>query len=248
MTKPIIIANWKMNLSIKESVALAREFGKIKTKKVDVIVCPTFTALPSVGKILKRTRIALAGQNCAAELRGAYTGEVSARDLADLGCKYVIVGHSERRELAHETDEMVGRKMMEAWSVGLTPIVCIGETVKERESGLTVMAISRQIERIFSETHRLPHDFILAYEPRWTISTAAGGRPATTEDLLEIQEIIHQGLVDIHVDFGRAKLIYGGSVDEKNIADFFRLKKWHGFLVGGASLDISRFKKIVQSF
>ncbi len=248
MTKPLIAANWKMNMTTGESVTfakrLAEEFARLEDR--DVIIAPPFTALYPVAEILRNSGIHLAAQNFHWEKGGAYTGEISAPMLCDIGCRYVLVGHSERRILFGERNEEVNKKAATALAAGLKPIVCIGETLGERESGRTFDILARQIKEGLNNIS--PDDIesvTLAYEPVWAIGT---GKTATTEQAEEVHRFIREEIGGI---FGKAKagetaIIYGGSVKPDNIAGLMDQPDINGALVGGASLDFESFAKIIK--
>jgi len=248
MTKPLIAANWKMNMTTGESVAFARklteEFARLEGR--DVVIAPPFTSLYPVAEILRNSGIHLAAQNLHWEKAGACTGEISAPMLSDIGCRYVLVGHSERRTLFGERDEEVNRKAKTALAAGLKPIVCIGETLDERESGRTFDILARQIkEGLNNISHNDMKNVTLAYEPVWAIGT---GKTATTEQAEEAHRFIREEIGRI---FGKAKagetaIIYGGSVKPDNIAGLMDQPDINGALVGGASLDFESFAKIIK--
>jgi triosephosphate isomerase (TIM) len=250
--KPMMAGNWKMHHTHLEAIQVVQKLGfRLDNKdydRVDVVVCPAFTALRSVQTTIDgdKLHIGLGAQNCHWEPQGAYTGEVSAPMLAKLNVKYVIVGHSERRELFGETDEIVAKKLRAVLGAGMTPILCVGETLDEREEGSTDEKVKRQIEAAFQ---RLPADdvgrCIVAYEPIWAIGT---GRNATPDDanatIGVIREHVKIGLGDTLAE--GLRILYGGSVKPGNIADLMAMPEIDGGLVGGASLDPDEFARIVQ--
>lgn len=247
-TKPLIAANWKMNMTTGESVAFAgrltKEFARLEDR--DVVIAPPFTALYPVAEILRNSGIHLAAQNLHWEKGGAYTGEISAPMLCDIGCKYVLVGHSERRTLFGESDEEVNKKALTALAAGLKPIVCIGETLDERESGRTFDILARQTKEGLNNIS--PDDIrsvTLAYEPVWAIGT---GKTATTEQAEEAHRFIRGELSRILGEEVASKgaIIYGGSVNPDNIAGLMDQPDINGALVGGASLDFESFAKIIK--
>jgi triosephosphate isomerase len=246
----MIAGNWKMNLTLRESAQLVKAIadGIRGLDGVDVLVAPPFTALPSVKAAIGNTPILLAGQNMHWEEQGAFTGEVSAAMLADAGCTHVILGHSERRTLFGETDDIIDRKAAAAVKKGLLPIVCLGETLEEREKGLTVSIIERQLSlslRSFREEKNLPATTFLAYEPVWAIGT---GRTATPEQAQEVHQFIRRWLKD---HFGKQpaesiRILYGGSVKPDNVRELMSKPDIDGALVGGASLKPESFLPIVR--
>jgi len=246
----MIAGNWKMNLTLREAAQLVKAIaGGIRgLDGVDVLVAPPFTALPSVKTAIGNTPILLAGQNMHWEEQGAFTGEISAAMLAEAGCTHVILGHSARRTLFGETDDLIDRKAAAAVKKGLLPIVCIGETIEEREKDLTVSVIERQLSlslRNFREEKKLPATTILAYEPVWAIGT---GRTATPEQAQEVHQFIRRWLQD---HFGKQpaesiRILYGGSVKPDNVRELMSKPDIDGALVGGASLKPDSFLAIVH--
>jgi triosephosphate isomerase len=244
--------NWKMNHNHLDAIQVVQKLsyrlGSADYAAVDVSVHPPFTALRSIQTLLDADRIpiALGAQNCYWEDSGAYTGEVSPTMLAKLNVSYVIVGHSERREIFHETDEDVRRKLEAVFKHGMTPIVCVGETEDERESGSTESKVTGQVEAALTglpaeQVERL----VVAYEPIWAIGT---GKTATPGDAQETIGLIRKIVRSLHGD-GPADAIriqYGGSVKSSNIADIMAEPDVDGALVGGASLDPDEFALIVQ--
>jgi triosephosphate isomerase len=247
MRIPFIAANWKMFKTVHEAVVFVKEFRIVvkDTAGVEIVVAPPFTALHAVAEAARHSTIGVAGQNLHWEREGAFTGEVSAGMLKEAGAEYVIIGHSERRRLFQETDETVNRRLAAALAAGLTPIVCIGETLDERERGETLAVLDRQIkaglDRITSEQVAA---LVLAYEPVWAIGT---GRNATPQQAGEAHAHIRSRLRQW---FGgdaadHCHVIYGGSVKPDNISDLVALPDVDGALVGGASLEVRAFGAIV---
>jgi len=247
---PMIAGNWKMNLTLKEAAQLVKAIadGIKGLGGVEVLVAPPFTALTRVKEVIGNAPILLAGQNLHWEAHGAFTGEVSATMLVDAGCTHVILGHSERRTLFGETDDMIDRKAGAAVEKGLRPIVCIGETLEEREKDLTVSIIERQLSlslKRFREEKKIPPALVLAYEPVWAIGT---GRTATPEQAQEVHQFIRHWLQD---QFGEQaaesiRILYGGSVKPDNVRDLMSKPDIDGALVGGASLKPESFLPIVR--
>ena len=247
---PMIAGNWKMNLTLAEAVQLVKAIAdSIKgLDGVEVLVAPPFTALLRVKETIGKASILLAGQNMHWEAQGAFTGEVSAAMLTDAGCTHVILGHSERRTLFGETDEVIDRKTAAAVKKGLVPIVCIGETLEEREKGLTFQTIERQLNlslKSFREGKKIPLTTVLAYEPVWAIGT---GRTATPEQAQEVHQFIRQWL---KAQFGEQpaeaiRILYGGSVKPDNVRELMSKPDIDGALVGGASLKPESFLPIVH--
>lgn len=247
MKKPVIAANWKMHKNIAESVDFARKLKSAFPKpKATIIIAPVFTALAAVGEALKGSPILLAAQNLHWEAKGAYTGEVAAAMLVDAGCTSVIIGHSERRTIFKETDEWVNRKVAAALRAGLTPILCVGETLEERENNRTFEVVQRQVKEALNnissgDIKRLS----IAYEPVWAIGT---GRNATTLQAEEVHRFIRTVLKNIGGgdDAADIPIIYGGSVKPANTGELLAEADIDGALVGGASLDFDSFEAIIQ--
>ncbi len=246
--KPIIAGNWKMHKTGPEAVRLAKQVKVLlaDASGVEVVVCPPFPALYAVSEVLRGSELALGAQDVFWEEEGAFTGEVSPGMLKDAGCLYVIVGHSERRHILGETDEMVARKVRAALRGGLRPIVCVGETLAQRRAGETKAVVEGQLR---SAVRGLelddPARLVIAYEPVWAIGT---GENATGEQAQEVAAWIRQALADeLGADAAQAiRIQYGGSVKPNNIAEFLRQPDIDGALVGGASLDASSFAQIVK--
>ncbi len=248
MRKPIIAGNWKLNLTMREATQLADTLkSSCETDQVDVVICPVYTALSAVAQVIKGSKIGLGAQDLFWESQGAYTGEVSAPLLVDVGCRYVIIGHSERRTHFGETDMTVHHKLTAALAHRLTPIVCIGETPAEREAGKTFEVLERQLSGAFPSG--TPWDgaaMVLAYEPVWAIGT---GKTATPAQAQEAHARIRQW-VSTHCGAQVAETIriqYGGSVTAENAASLLRQPDVDGALVGGASLKADAFRAIVQA-
>jgi triosephosphate isomerase len=247
---PMVAGNWKMNSTLAEAVHLVKAIaeGMEGSDGVEVLVAPPFTALHKVKEMTGKTPIRLAAQNMHWEDHGAFTGEISAAMLADAGCTHVILGHSERRTLFGETDEVIERKAAAAVRKGLIPILCIGETLEEREKDLTFQIMERQLSlslKSFREGKPLPPSTILAYEPVWAIGT---GRTATPEQAQGVHQFIRQWL---KAQFGEGtshtiRILYGGSVKPDNIRDLMAKPDIDGALVGGASLKPESFLRIVH--
>jgi len=230
--KPLIVANWKMNpVTIKEAEEL---FNSVKhgvkgIENVEIVICPPFIYLP----LLKG--LTLGAQDCYYEEKGAYTGEVSIAMLKQIGCKYIIIGHSERRKYFNETDEIVNRKVKTTLEAGLIPIVCIGETEEEREMDKTEEVLEKEIKQGLDGVD--VSKIIIAYEPIWAIGT---GNPCDVEETRRMKEII-QKMVSKNV-----RILYGGSAKANNAEGYLKQAGFDGLLVGGASLDSKEFVKIVN--
>ena len=250
--KPIIAANWKMHhdhfVAIQFTQKLSYLLDKKDTDAVEVVLCPPFTDLRSVQTTIDSDRIpvALGAQHCHWEDQGAYTGEVSPVMLSKLTVKYVIVGHSERRELFGETDEMVNQKLHAVWKHSMTPILCVGETLEEREAGGTDAKVTGQVRAAFAgvSKDRIART-VVAYEPIWAIGT---GRNATPEDAEATISVVRAAVTEVGgPEVGDAvRIQYGGSVKPGNIASLMERPGIDGALVGGASLDPEDFARIIR--
>ena len=245
MSQPVIAGNWKMNTTIREAQELARALksGLEAIGGVEVVLCVPFVSLSTVAEVYEGSSVALGAQNMHYETSGAFTGEVSPAMLAGL-CQFVIVGHSERRMLFGETDEAVGRKVAVAQRFDLRPIMCVGETQKEREEGRAEVVVEQQVRKGLAGVER-PGDMLIAYEPVWAIGTGRAVAPSHAQDMLAH---IRALLAD---RFGReaasrVRLLYGGSVTDENVAEFVRQNDVDGALVGGASLKSDVFVKLVR--
>jgi triosephosphate isomerase len=243
MRRKLIAGNWKMNTDRAAAIKLARSVVERagRYSAVDLLVCPPFAYLVCVSEIVKGTPVALGAQNMYHAASGAFTGEISASMLLDVGCSHVILGHSERRHILGETDADVNKKTRAALAAGLTPIVCVGELLDERESGETAVVIRRQFERSLAD---VPADeierVVIAYEPVWAIGT---GKVATPEQAEEVHAEL-RGLVAKRYNdkaAGHVRILYGGSVKPTNARDLLSQPNIDGTLVGGASLNADDF-------
>ena len=240
--RQLIAGNWKMNGLAAEAAALAEAVRDGSAGvAAELLVCPPATQLAAVGRILAGSPVNLGGQTCHQDAAGAHTGDVSAPMLADLGCRYVILGHSERRASCGEIDEIVRQQAVAATAAGLIPIVCVGESDEQRSGGQEVETVGWQIEG------SLPKDFagVIAYEPVWAIGT---GRTATENDVVQMHAFIREELVRQLGDPGhRVRILYGGSVNSSNAAAILSVPHVGGALVGGASLDAPAFLAIAKA-
>ncbi len=244
-----VVGNWKMNVGVRESVALARGILlslRGRRHLPELIVCPPFTALAEVRKTVARSHVAMGAQDMHWEESGAFTGEISPRMLVEAGATHVIIGHSERRRLCGETDEMVGKKVAAAVAHGLVPIVCVGETKEEREAGETESVVVRQLRAAFSALPaRGTERVFVAYEPVWAIGS---GTPATPEEAVVVHKAIRAAFAGIKgADRTRLSVLYGGSTDEKNAYAFLREPDIDGLLVGGASVKPKSFTDMISA-
>ena len=250
MRKKIVAGNWKMNTTVPEGVELAKEVVKEAaslSSDVKLIVGVPFTHLCSVAAALEGSNVELSAQNCADEVKGAYTGEVSAKMLASLPVKYVILGHSERREYYGETNEKLVKKINLALAENIAPIYCVGEKLEEREAGKHFEVVASQIKEVlFGLTQEQMKNIVIAYEPVWAIGT---GKTATSAQAQEIHAFIRETLAE---KFGtlaeEISILYGGSCKPSNAQELFAQKDIDGGLIGGASLVASDFIAIAKSF
>ena len=246
--KPLIAGNWKMYKTPDEAAATAQQLVRSvgSVSDVDIMIAPTFIALAAVYAAIKNSPVALGAQNLYWQDEGAYTGEISAPMLKSVGCRYCIIGHSERRQYFAETDETVNKKIKAAIKAGLQPIFCVGETEKERESGQTLSILDKQIKKGLEGLVLEQLDLlIIAYEPVWAIGT---GKTATDNQAQEVHQFIRSLVKN---NFGQAlsdsvRILYGGSVKPDNIASLMAMPDIDGALVGGASLNAESFRKIVK--
>jgi len=247
MRRPLIAGNWKMNLDRAAAVALAE--GVVREARnvdgVDLAVCPPSPYLDAVAVALAGSRVALGAQNMYHEPQGAFTGEISAAMLCDLGCTYVILGHSERRHILGETDADVNKKVHSALRAGLTPIVCVGELLAEREAGQTLEVIRRQFDgSLAGLSAEQICRIVLAYEPVWAIGTGKVATPAQAEEVhLDLRKIMQDRYNRQVADSVRIQ--YGGSVKPENAGELLGQPNIDGALVGGASLKVDQFMGIV---
>jgi triosephosphate isomerase len=247
MRKPFIAGNWKMNLLSVEGAALAGMVAEAaKDLDIEVGIAPPFTTIPSVAKSLKGSGVRLMAQNMHWEESGAFTGEVSAAMVKDLGCTHVIIGHSERRQYFGETDESVNRKLKAAFEHGLLPVMCIGEKLEEREAEKTLEVIERQIKGGMDGIEKSDaENVVIAYEPVWAIGT---GKTATTGQAQEVHAFIRKllsGLYSKDLADG-IRIQYGGSVKPDNVKELMAMPDIDGALVGGASLNSDSFVPIIR--
>ncbi len=249
MRIPLIAGNWKLNMTAAAARQLVEELlpGLQGLDGVDKLICPPFTALPVVSDLLKGKGIAVGGQNLYWEASGAYTGEISPIMLAEF-CEFVIIGHSERRAYFGETDQTVNHKVKAAHQHGLTPVVCVGETLDENEAGQAAEVVSRQVKQgLIGAKVESGADLVVAYEPIWAIGT---GKAAMPEDATTIiRNVIRPTVAGLFGDevAQQVRVLYGGSVKPGNAADFFGEEEVDGALVGGASLKAADFIGITQA-
>jgi len=249
MREPIIAGNWKMCKTVGEAVNFVREFTGLVAgvSGVEMVLCPPFTALAAVAELLAGTNIALGAQNMYWAGEGAFTGEIAPGMLKEIGCRYVILGHSERRQYFGETDETVNKKVHAALKHGLRPIVCVGERLEEREAGTTEAVVRSQVEgSLAGLTVEQAAGMVIAYEPVWAIGT---GRTASAGDAQQVNAFIRGLLRDMFGDAAAeaVRIQYGGSVKPGNAAQLMAQPDIDGALVGGASLQADSFAEIVKN-
>jgi triosephosphate isomerase len=245
MPETLVVGNWKMNTNLGQALELAAGIGNQLKDMADVraVLCPPFPFLSSVGEALRGSAVKLGAQNMHWEDSGAFTGEVAPQMLQGL-CEYVILGHSERRQLFGETDELINRKVQSALSHGLQPILCVGETLDQRESGQATSVVAEQVRRGLAEVVDIS-SLVVAYEPVWAIGSGLAATPEIAAEVMS--EGILQVLRELYADAGaEVPLLYGGSVNPSNIGEFAAQSSIHGALVGGASLQASQFVQIVN--
>ncbi len=247
--KKLIAGNWKMNKTTADAVALAQELVAAigQQNDVDVVICPPFTALESTAKALEGSVIKLGAQNVHPEANGAFTGEVSAPMLRALFVTHVILGHSERRTLFGETDDFINQKLLTALKHQLKPILCVGESLAQREAGATLSVIQGQIERGFAGVSKeLAPSIIVAYEPIWAIGT---GKVATAEQAQEVHGYLRRLLAKLFTEAiaHKVRLLYGGSMKPANAPELLGQKDIDGGLIGGASLEARSFLELIRA-
>ena len=251
MRKPFVAGNWKMNTDSHTSVGLAKAIAsgslEVAGASVDVAVIPPFVYIPAVVQALSTARIAVGAQDLYIEHKGAFTGEISASMLKDIGCIYALCGHSERRHVIGETDELVNKKVEAAISGGLLPIFCVGELIEERKASKTEEVVTRQIKKGLAGLSAEKISAVtLAYEPVWAIGT---GLTATPQQAQEVHALIRNLLAEMYDGqlTEEIRILYGGSVKSDNAAELMREPDIDGLLVGGASLDVDDFVVIIQA-
>jgi triosephosphate isomerase len=245
MRQPLVAGNWKMNGSLEsiKSLVAGIKAGLDTVRTAELVVCPPYVYIPQVAAMLEGTSIALGAQDVNDRESGAHTGEIATGMLTDIGCKYVIVGHSERRSIYGESDELTARKFAAARRAGLVPILCVGELLEEREQGITEQVVSRQLDAIIDlEGVGSLADAVIAYEPVWAIGTGKTASPAQAQ---EVHAFIRAMIAreDAAVT-EKVQILYGGSVKGSNAAELLAMADIDGGLIGGASLDANEFLSI----
>ncbi|MEM7783090.1 MAG: triose-phosphate isomerase [Planctomycetota bacterium] len=248
MRRPLIAGNWKMNLNKADSIALVQGLVAASFEsQAEVLVCPTHVYLDAVCEAVEDSGIVVGGQDVYFEGNGAFTGETSTSMLCDLGCQFVILGHSERRNVIGETDDLINKKMLAALEAGLTPVLCVGELLEQRESGQTMDVVRSQLEgSLANVTEQQMQNVVIAYEPVWAIGT---GKTATPEQAQAVHADIRKLISErYNSDVAEAtRILYGGSVKPANAAELLTQPDIDGALVGGASLTVENFLPIVNA-
>ncbi len=248
MRRPIVAANWKLNgsLEMAKSLVTAIDTHSHGLEGVDTVICPPYPYLGHVGNMISASNVYLGAQSIAEHERGAYTGEVSAEMVAEVGCRYAIVGHSERREYYGETDAIVAAKFLRIQAAGLMPILCVGESLQQREQGIMQDTIVKQVNAVVAQAGIANmHNAVLAYEPIWAIGT---GKSASPKQAQEVHAIIRAEIAKQSAEVAEGlRILYGGSVKANNAVELFSQPDIDGGLVGGASLDAEQFNAIVAA-
>ena len=246
MRKPIIAGNWKMHKTIAEALEFVNDIkDRVNNEEVEAVICAPFTLLKDLKEATKGTSIKVGAQNMHFEEKGAFTGEISPLMLKELDMDYVIIGHSERRQYFNETNETVNRKVLKALEVGIDPILCVGETLEEREAGNTKDVCKVQVEKALENVSKEDiAKVVIAYEPIWAIGT---GKTATSEDANDVIAYIRQVVANLYKDLANeVRIQYGGSVKPSNVGDIMNQSDIDGALVGGASLEANDYIQLVN--
>ena len=246
MRKPIIAGNWKMHKTIAEALEFVSDLkDRVNNEKVEAVICAPFTLLKDLKEATKGTSIKVGAQNMHFEEKGAFTGEISPLMLKELDMDYVIIGHSERRQYFNETNETVNKKVLKALEVGIDPILCVGETLEEREAGNTKDICKVQVEKALENVSKEDiAKVVIAYEPIWAIGT---GKTATSEDANDVIAYIRQVVANLYKDLANeVRIQYGGSVKPSNVGEIMNQSDIDGALVGGASLEANDYIQLVN--
>ena len=246
MRKPIIAGNWKMHKTIAEALEFVNDIkDRVNNEKVEAVICAPFTLLKDLKQATKGTSIKVGAQNMHFEEKGAFTGEISPLMLKELDMDYVIIGHSERRQYFNETNETVNKKVLKALEVGIDPILCVGETLEEREAGNTKDVCKVQVEKALENVSKEDiAKVVIAYEPIWAIGT---GKTATSEDANDVIAYIRQVVANLYKDLANeVRIQYGGSVKPSNVGEIMNQSDIDGALVGGASLEANDYVQLVN--
>lgn len=242
--KPLIIGNWKMNGLVSEATKLTQSLLASMPDKAEIVLCPPFTLLSHLQKIIQNSGLKLGAQDCHEQSKGAFTGSVSAAMLQDVGCEYVLIGHSERRTLHHEVSSLVASKAKAAYEASLKAVICIGETLEQYEAGQTIEIVQQQLQESIPQSAHADNT-VIAYEPVWAIGT---GLVPTLQQIQEVHQAIQQKIEALFPNSSTPwKILYGGSVKPQNAAEILALPSVNGALVGGASLDNDQFLAIINA-
>lgn len=248
MRRILVAGNWKLNGSKQSNQELIEGIlgGISEIKNTDIAVCPPYVYIPQVAKLLTSTKVAWGAQNCSQYVSGAYTGEVSADMLKELGCQYIILGHSERRAIYNESDDVIAEKFISAKNAGTTPILCVGELLEERQAGNTEEVVARQLDTVVEKAGIEQFDnAVIAYEPVWAIGTGVTASPDQAQD---VHDFIRRRLAAKNPAVAeKIQILYGGSVKPDNAAELFAKPDIDGGLIGGASLQADSFLGICKS-
>ncbi len=250
MNNKLIVANWKMNCTVKDAEnlvsSIAENTKNVNAKDVSVVVCTPFTLINLVGNNVKENSlISLGAQNCYHESKGAFTGEISPEMLKDLSVEYVILGHSERRSIFGESDNFIQQKVQAVFNADLSPIVCIGETLEEKQNGFTKEVILKQLSKSLPEEGVNTKKLVIAYEPVWAIGTSV---TPTEEEIADVHKYIRKHLQSVYGEEGSSiKILYGGSLNDKNADSILPIENVDGALIGGASLQAESFVSIINT-
>lgn len=248
MKIPIIVANWKMNLTPSESANIAKEIVAgipAQREAAEIVICPSYPALEKVGKAISRSPLSLGAQNIFWQESGSYTGEVSAAMVKELGCQWVIIGHSERRAHLHETNDEINKKVKLALNYGLIPIICVGEKYEERQAGQKDIVIMEEVTKALKGVNKF-EQLVIAYEPVWVIGRGEAIEP---DEAYSVTSLIRYTLRDLYphkVVDEKVKILYGGSIDDQNVSRFVDHETIGGVLVGGSSLKPETFLGIIK--
>lgn len=246
----IYVANWKMNKTLSEAKEYMLQFlPKVKNCKNEIIICANAICLDVISKLAKKSNVQIAGQNFYPEDSGAFTGEISPQMLKEIGVNIIMLGHSERRIYFQETDEFINRKILKAVEDGFKIIFCIGENQQERDTKKTLGVLNRQIKvGLSGVTEENIKNIYIAYEPIWSISTFSMGRTATFDEIREVHCDIRNILKDLYpTNYADVKILYGGSVNSKNIKDIMTIENVDGALIGGASLEVESLVEVCEN-
>ncbi|GMO64438.1 MAG: hypothetical protein Nk1A_0860 [Endomicrobiia bacterium] len=250
MKKPLMVGNWKMNKTVSEAIDLVKTLKNTLSDvtNVEILICPAFTALYAVNNETRGSNINIGAQNLFWESKGAFTGEISPTMIKDIGCSYAIIGHSERRQYFAETNEIINKKTKAAFETDLIPILCVGETLKEREDNIAFKVIKKQVsEGLFGLTLEQASSIVIAYEPVWAIGTGKTASPEQAQEMHCFIRKIYERMYSKNIA-DKIRILYGGSLNPNNVSDLMKKPDINGALVGGASLEAEIFTKLIRYF